>query len=141
LLLLLGFGSALGQSYSIGWYTIDGGGGTSSGGAYTVSGTIGQPDAGQMSGGNYTIVGGFWAVVAAVQTINAPFLNVLHSATNSVVVYWLLPDTGFVLQSTTSLAAPVTWTDIPGPYSTDGTHDYYTASPPTSNNYYRLHHP
>ena len=32
--------------YSIDWSTIDGGGGTSTGGVYTVSGTIGQPDAG-----------------------------------------------------------------------------------------------
>ena len=41
---------AWGQSYSIDWSTIDGGGGTSTGGVYTVSGTIGQPDAGTMSG-------------------------------------------------------------------------------------------
>jgi hypothetical protein len=34
------------QSYFIDWYTIDGGGGTSTGGVYSVSGTIGRPDAG-----------------------------------------------------------------------------------------------
>ena len=34
------------QSYSIDWFTIDGGGGTSTGGVYSLSGTIGQPDAG-----------------------------------------------------------------------------------------------
>ena len=33
------------QSYSIDWYKISGGGGTSTGGVYSVSGTIGQPDA------------------------------------------------------------------------------------------------
>ena len=38
--------SGLGQNYSIDWFTIDGGGGTSTGGVYAVSGTIGQPDAG-----------------------------------------------------------------------------------------------
>ena len=38
---------ALAQTYSIDWYTIDGGGGTSTGGVYSVSGTIGQPDAGR----------------------------------------------------------------------------------------------
>jgi hypothetical protein len=32
--------------YSIDWSTIDGGGGTSTGGVYSVTGTIGQPDAG-----------------------------------------------------------------------------------------------
>jgi hypothetical protein len=46
---------------SIDWHTIDGGGGTSSGGGFTLSGTIGQPDAGQMSAGAFTCSGGFWA--------------------------------------------------------------------------------
>ena len=42
-------------SYSIDWFTIDGGGGTSTGGVYSVSGTIGQPDAsGAVTGGNYS---------------------------------------------------------------------------------------
>src|SRR5271157_3921855 len=35
---------AWGQSYSIGWYKIAGGGGSSSNGQYSVSGTIGQQD-------------------------------------------------------------------------------------------------
>ena len=34
------------QQYSIDWYKIAGGGGTSTGGTYAVSGTIGQHDAG-----------------------------------------------------------------------------------------------
>ena len=34
------------QPYDISWYTIDGGGGSSSGGNFSISGTIGQPDAG-----------------------------------------------------------------------------------------------
>jgi len=46
--------------YSIDWFAIDGGGGTSTGGVFAVSGTIGQPDAGEMSGGNYSLAGGFW---------------------------------------------------------------------------------
>ena len=77
--------------YSIDWYSIDGGGGTSTGGVYTVSGTIGQPDAGAMSGGNYTLQGGFWAVIAAVQTPGAPTLSIRMTATNSVIVSWPAP--------------------------------------------------
>lgn len=50
------------QTYSIDWHTIDGGGGTSTGGGYSLSGTIGQPDAGSMSGGGYTLGGGFWGL-------------------------------------------------------------------------------
>ena len=48
--------------YDLSWYTIDGGGGTSTGGTYDVSGTAGQPDAGiaMTGGGGYSITGGFW---------------------------------------------------------------------------------
>jgi hypothetical protein len=48
------------QSYAITWWTVDGGGGTSTGGGYTLMGTIGQPDAGVMTGGGYSLTGGFW---------------------------------------------------------------------------------
>ena len=53
------------QTYSINWQTVDGGGGTSTGGVYAVSGTIGQSDAGTMSGGGYSLTGGFWVPYAA----------------------------------------------------------------------------
>ncbi len=49
-----------GGGYDLSWFTIDGGGGTSSGEGYELSGTIGQPDAGVMAGGSYVLVGGFW---------------------------------------------------------------------------------
>jgi len=48
------------NGYDLSWNTVDGGGGTSSGGSYELSGTIGQPDAGALSGGGYTLLGGFW---------------------------------------------------------------------------------
>jgi hypothetical protein len=46
--------------YELSWYTIDGGGGRSTGGAYTLTGTIGQPDAAYSAGGDYELLGGFW---------------------------------------------------------------------------------
>ena len=46
--------------YELSWHTIDGGGGRSSGGPYTLTGTIGQPDAAYSSGGGYELLGGFW---------------------------------------------------------------------------------
>jgi hypothetical protein len=48
------------NGYDLSWYTIDGGGAFSTGGSYSLSGSIGQPDAGSLSGGSYTLVGGFW---------------------------------------------------------------------------------
>jgi hypothetical protein len=49
-------------SFSIDWYTIDGGGGTSTGGPFSLRGTIGQYDAspGPLQGGLFTVFGGFW---------------------------------------------------------------------------------
>jgi hypothetical protein len=77
--------TALAQNYAIDWFKVAGGGGTSTGGIYSISGTIGQPDAGAMSGGNYTLVGGFWGLIAAVQTAGAPHLTVTRSNNAAVV--------------------------------------------------------
>jgi hypothetical protein len=52
--------SNVNSEYEINWYTIDGGGGRSTGGTYTLTGTIGQPDAAYSRGGNYELLGGFW---------------------------------------------------------------------------------
>jgi hypothetical protein len=46
--------------YSLPWWTVDGGGNTSSGGNYSLSGTVSQPDAGTISCGSYRLEGGFW---------------------------------------------------------------------------------
>jgi len=95
--------NATAQTYSIDWFTIDGGGGTSTGGVYSVSGTIGQPDAGHMSGGNFTLDGGFWGIIAAIQSPGSPLLRVVHTSTNTVVVAWPAPSTGFSLQQNSDL--------------------------------------
>lgn len=58
-------------SYDLSWWTMDGGGGTSSRNGYTLNGTLGQPDAGALaSGGGYTLAGGFWhgGVAASPET-------------------------------------------------------------------------
>src|SRR6266516_5961730 len=95
------------QNYSIDWFTIDGGGGTSTGGVFTVTGTIGQADAGHMSGGNYTLDGGFWAIISAVQTPGAPLLTItLNSQLSTINISWPSPSTGFVLEQNSNLANP-----------------------------------
>jgi len=50
----------------IDWWTVDSGGGASSGGAFALSGTSGQPDAGvlQSANGTLRLEGGFWAGAA-----------------------------------------------------------------------------
>ncbi len=50
----------MGPNLDLSWSTIDSGGGTCAGGGFTLTGTIGQPDAGTMSGGVFDISSGFW---------------------------------------------------------------------------------
>ena len=91
------------QQYSIDWYKVSGGGGTSTGGTYAVSGTIGQHDAGgPMTGGNYSVTGGFWALISVVQTPGAPTLYITGSG-NTVSVYWQNVS-GWSLQQINNLA-------------------------------------
>lgn len=54
----------------------DRGGGTSSGGAFALSGTIGQPDAGAMSGGNYLLAGGFWGASQTPPPVGSVIIKV-----------------------------------------------------------------
>jgi hypothetical protein len=59
------FPAAARAQFQIDWYTVDGGGGTSTGGAFSLTGTMGQPDAGSASGGTFACAGGFWGAAAA----------------------------------------------------------------------------
>ena len=61
-LMLAGIGAQAqsGGSFSLTWWSVDGGGGVSSGSSYTLQGSAGQPDAGVVSGSSYVLNGGFW---------------------------------------------------------------------------------
>jgi hypothetical protein len=72
-LLLAGAGLADG-GYELSWFTVNGGGGTSTGGGYSLSGTAGQPDAGFLTGGPYSLGGGFWGGGALVVQANGTYL-------------------------------------------------------------------
>jgi hypothetical protein len=125
------------QPYSVDWYKISGGGGTSTGSVYSVTGTIGQPDAGgAMSGGNYSVTGGFWSLISVVQTLGAPTLTVTHSG-NNVTVSWPSPSTGFQLQQNSNLAT-TNWTTSGFSIFDDGTNKSVTISSPTGNLFFRL---
>ena len=49
------------NGYAITWWSVDGGGGMSTGGIYTVNGTIGQTDTVLLSGSGFSLQGGFWS--------------------------------------------------------------------------------
>ncbi|HEY2083803.1 MAG TPA: hypothetical protein VGI88_13555 [Verrucomicrobiae bacterium] len=132
--------AALGQPYSISWYKVSGGGGTSTGGIYMVRGTIGQHDAGgPMTGPGYSLTGGFWSLYA-VQTIGAPPLSIQLTGPNTAMIYWPSPSTGFNPQVTTDLATP-SWGTPPQIVQDNGTIKFIIVSPATGNRYYRLKSP
>jgi hypothetical protein len=99
--------------YAIDWHTIDGGGGSSTGGVYSVSGTIGQPDASvtPMTGGSYSVTGGFWALYA-VQVPGAPTLTILPAGCGLAMISWTPATTNWVLQENLNLAT-TNWVNSP----------------------------
>ena len=137
LLVLLMCPSAGAQNYSIDWFTIDGGGGISTGAVYSVSGTIGQPDAGPaMSGGNFSLTGGFWSLISVAQTPGAPSLTITRSGT-SVIVSWPSPS-GFVLRQNNNVNNAAGWSAFGGTINNNGTIKSVSINPPTGNLYFRL---
>jgi hypothetical protein len=132
--------SAWGQSFSIDWYKVAGGGGTSTNGQYSLSGTIGQPDASSaLSGGNYSVTGGYWALINVVQTPGTPTLYISRSG-NVVTVYWQNV-TGWSLIQNTNLTTPVaSWPFGNSPTLTGGT-NYLNLTNAAGNLFFRLQHP
>ena len=125
-----------GQLYSIDWHTIDGGGGTSTGGVFAVSGTIGQPAAGgPMTNGQYSVTGGFWALPTAVQTPGAPTLTIVPAAPGQATISWTPNTPGFVLQETAVLS-PANWTN-----SLSGATNPITVPATLPTKFYRLFKP
>lgn len=130
------------QNYTTDWYTIDGGGGTSTGGVYSVSGAIGQPDAGPtMSSGNFTVDGSFWGIIAALQMPGAPLLSIARTTTNTVAVSWPSPSPGWTLQQNTNGIATVNWSNAPETIRDNGTAKTLIISPPIANRFFRLFKP
>ncbi len=100
---------------AIDWYTMDGGGGTSTGGVYAISGTIGQPDAGTsaMQGGNIALQGGFWALIGVLQTEGAPLLRIVNNYDGTATLLWAVDGSdGFQLRVATDLRTQ-DWADVP----------------------------
>ncbi|MBP8258289.1 MAG: hypothetical protein KA118_01335 [Verrucomicrobia bacterium] len=106
------FGAATRAQYGQEWSTVDGGGGTSAGGVYAVSGTLGQPDGGTMSGGTFMLRGGFWPGVIVPSAGEIPTLFIQLSD-NSAIISWSPATAGFELETTEDLVGGV-WTDAPG---------------------------
>ncbi len=66
------------QAYQLDWWTVDSGGGSSHSGIYSMSGTIGHPDAGSLSGGEFTLAGGFWSGAVSVPPVRELYLPLVN---------------------------------------------------------------
>ncbi len=49
------------QNFDLNWYSVNGGGGLSTGGDFALMSTIAQPEAGSMAGGDFALTGGYMA--------------------------------------------------------------------------------
>jgi hypothetical protein len=128
------------QPFSINWHKIAGGGGTSAGGSFQLSGTIGQHDAGgPMTGGGFSLTGGFWSIIFAVQVPGSPLLTITHAG-NSVIVSWPSPSTGFVLQQAANALTP-SWVNSSYTVNDNGITRSVTITPPAGNLFFRLMNP
>ncbi len=101
--------TACAEAWDVGWFTVDAGGGSSTGGTIAIAGTIGQADAGSLSGGGYSVLGGFWSVQGGAAVI--PRLHVAAAGGN-VTLSWTPGTPGFVLQASAG-AFPTDWVDVP----------------------------
>ena len=130
--------AAKGDDFSIDWFVVGGGGGTSGNGTYAVSGTIGQPaTGGSLSGGAYTVTGGFWAVDTIGVTVPSPPSLQLATGPNGIHLYWPATTTGFVLErSVGSASGP--WTPVNAGVSNDGTFLGVDLAPSLSAAFFRL---
>jgi len=124
------------EPFAIDSFTIDGGGGTSSGGNYTLTGTIGQPDAGggTLTGGTFTLQGGFWPTTIIVPITGGPTLTIDRLGSD-VRLSWTPATPGFVLQQS-DLLTPASWADSPS-----ASQNPVTVPATESARYFRLIHP
>jgi hypothetical protein len=60
--------------FALSWWTVDSGGGASTGGGFSLVGTIGQVETGNSSGGGFSLTGGFWPAVEARWEAFAPVI-------------------------------------------------------------------
>jgi hypothetical protein len=97
------------------------------------------------AGGDFTTAGGRTSPNAARATLFSipplPSLTILRTATNTVVISWPSPSTGFVLQQNANGVSTVNWTNVTAGIQNDATNKSLIASPTGLSRFYRLIHP
>ena len=106
--------TTLGGDYSITRWTVDTGGGTCTGGAYRVTGTIGQPDAGRVTNTNVILGCGYWPDLSGL----IPYLDISRSG-EEVTLSW--EDYGSLYDAKeTDRVVSNLWSSLPEPKKWEG---------------------
>jgi hypothetical protein len=108
--------------------------GASSGGAYSLAGTMGQPDAGNLAADGFNLAGGFWAMVDSPDT---SVLHALREGDHGVVITWPASLNGVELQQNSVLSTN-NWSTFPGPVETTNGENRAILSPALGNRFFRL---
>jgi hypothetical protein len=128
-------GPILAQNYSLDWAVIAPTG-TSTGSTYSVTGTVGQPAAAAMSGGRFSVQGGYWGVIAVLQTPGAPALKITVTKTNAVIS-WTASASTYRLEQNSDLNT-TNWTAVGQEPVGFGAEFRVAIPPPSGNAFYRL---
>ncbi|MSU59447.1 MAG: hypothetical protein EXS35_14960 [Pedosphaera sp.] len=125
------------DDFAIDWFSLDSGGGTSSDDVYSLSGTVGQPDAGELSEAVFAVTGGFWAAAVEAVTSGPPALLITRVGAN-LVLSWSASATGFYLEVNPDLFQPGGWHFISQPISVVNGLNTVTVPASGAMEYYRL---
>lgn len=128
------------QNFAIDRHTIAGGGGTSTNAQFSISGTVGQPDAGpHLSGGQFAVDGGLWNMAILVATPGTPLLSLtLLKASGTLFFSWPLSAVGYVLETTPAVGPFATWTVVSTSVQTGGQYQYVLLRPQPGIHFFRL---
>jgi hypothetical protein len=135
--MLLPLSRGLGQSFVLDWWDADAGA-TSSGGIYSLSGTLGQPDAGILTGGPFTLVGGFWGAFPSLQpNPSPPWVSITATSTNTFLLSWPFVSTPVVVQ-TKGDPGSTGWSDTNLIPANNGVTSSVVLPPASGTRFYRL---
>lgn len=133
---------ALAQNFAVDRFVLTGGGGTSASSSFSLTGTIGQPDAGaKLTGGQYTMDTGFWSAAIAVQTAGAPRLSVVRVGGN-VIISWPSADSvGFIVEQSGTPGTLASWSTSGATLTDNGTTKSMTVPATPGYKFFRLRKP
>lgn len=131
---------SFGVDFAVDRSVISSGGGTSTNGAFSITGTLGQPDAGpRLTGGVFTVDGGFWGAVTLQQTPGAPLLTLQHLKVSGTLFFsWPITAESYVLDSSPLVGPAASWTPVSASVQLDGQHRTVTLPQQPGQRYFRL---